>query len=68
VPWLRPASFTAAEPIGSWPACGGLAQNFNADPTLIWVLFVVLALLGGPGPVIYLMLWIIVPEEPQGTA
>ena len=48
--------------------CGGLAQYFNADPTLIRVLFVVLALLGGPGQVIYLVLWIIVPEEPQGTA
>jgi phage shock protein C len=47
--------------------CGGLAQYFNADPTLIRVLFVVLALLGGPGLVIYLVLWIIVPEEPQGT-
>jgi phage shock protein PspC (stress-responsive transcriptional regulator) len=48
--------------------CGGLAQYLNADPTLIRVLFVVLALLGGPGLVIYLVLWIIVPEEPQGTA
>ena len=34
--------------------CGGLAQYFNADATLIRVLFVVLALLGGPGIVIYL--------------
>jgi phage shock protein C len=48
--------------------CGGLAQYFNADVTLIRVLFVVLALLGGPGLVMYLVLWIIVPEEPQGTA
>jgi PspC domain len=43
-------------------------QYFNADATLIRVLFVVLALLGGPGLVIYLVLWILVPEEPQGTA
>jgi phage shock protein C len=28
--------------------CGGLAQYFNTDATLIRVLFVVLALLGGP--------------------
>jgi phage shock protein C len=48
--------------------CGGLAQYFNADATLIRVLFVVLALLGGPGLVIYLVLWIIVPEEPQAAA
>jgi phage shock protein C len=48
--------------------CGGLAQYFHADATLIRVLFVVLALLGGPGLVIYLVLWIIVPEEPQAAA
>ena len=44
--------------------CGGLAQYFNLDATLIRVLFVVLALLGGSGLVIYLVLWIIVPREP----
>ena len=44
--------------------CGGLAQYFNIDPTLIRVLFVVLAVLGGSGLVLYLALWIIVPKEP----
>jgi phage shock protein C len=44
--------------------CGGLAQYFNLDATLIRVLFVVLAVLGGSGLVIYLVLWIIVPREP----
>jgi phage shock protein C len=44
--------------------CGGLAQYFNIDPTLIRVLFVVLAILGGSGLVLYLALWIIVPTEP----
>jgi phage shock protein C len=44
--------------------CGGLAQYFNIDPTLIRVLFVVLAVLGGSGLVLYLALWIIVPREP----
>ena len=48
--------------------CGGLAQYFNTDATLLRVLFVVLALLGGPGLVIYLVLWIAVPEEPLGAA
>jgi phage shock protein PspC (stress-responsive transcriptional regulator) len=43
--------------------CGGLAQYSNIDATLIRVLFVVLALLGGPGLVIYLLMWILVPEE-----
>ena len=44
--------------------CGGLAQYFNIDPTLIRVLFVVLAILGGSGLVLYVALWIIVPTEP----
>jgi phage shock protein C len=48
--------------------CGGLAQSFNLDATLIRVLFVVLAVLGGAGLVIYLAMWIIVPKEPQGAA
>jgi phage shock protein C len=48
--------------------CGGLAQYFNLDATLIRVLFVVLAVLGGSGLVIYLAMWIIVPKEPSGPA
>jgi phage shock protein C len=48
--------------------CGGLAEYFTVDPTLIRVLFVVFALLGGPGLVAYLVLWIVVPEQPSGAA
>jgi len=44
--------------------CGGVAQYFNMDATLIRVLFVVLAVLGGSGLVLYLAMWIIVPNEP----
>lgn len=44
--------------------CGGLAQYFNADATLIRVLFVLLTVLGGAGPIIYLGMWIIVPNQP----
>jgi phage shock protein C len=44
--------------------CGGLADFFNLDATLIRVLFVVLTLLGGSGLVIYLVMWILVPEAP----
>ena len=44
--------------------CGGLAEYFNLDTTLIRVLFVVLAVLGGSGVVLYIALWIIVPREP----
>jgi phage shock protein PspC (stress-responsive transcriptional regulator) len=47
--------------------CGGLAEYFNTDATLIRVLFVVLTLLGGSGIVIYLVMWILVSEEPSGA-
>jgi phage shock protein C len=44
--------------------CGGVAKYFNIDPTLVRVLFVAFAVLGGPGLLAYILLWIIVPEEP----
>ena len=44
--------------------CGGLADYFNLDATLIRVLFIVLAVLGGSGVVLYLAMWIIVPKQP----
>ena len=44
--------------------CGGLAEYFNLDATLIRVLFVVLAVLGGSGVVLYVAMWIIVPKQP----
>jgi phage shock protein C len=44
--------------------CGGLAEYFNTDATLIRVLFVLLTVLGGVGPIIYLAMWIIVPNQP----
>ena len=44
--------------------CGGLAEYFNLDPTLIRVLFVILAVLGGSGVILYIALWIIIPKAP----
>jgi phage shock protein C len=44
--------------------CGGLAEYFGVDATLIRVLFVLLAVLGGSGLVLYLAMWIIVPNQP----
>ena len=48
--------------------CGGLAEYFKIDATLIPVLFIVFAVLGGPGLLAYVLLWIIVPEQPVGAA
>ena len=44
--------------------CGGLAEYFGIDATLIRVLFVLLAVLGGSGVVVYVAMWIIVPKQP----
>jgi phage shock protein C len=41
--------------------CGGLAEYFDLDATLIRVLFLVLAVFGGSGLVIYVVMWLIVP-------
>jgi phage shock protein C len=44
--------------------CGGLAQYLGVDATAIRVIFVVLAVLGGSGLIIYLAMWLLVPTEP----
>lgn len=49
--------------------CGGLGQYFGVDPTLIRLFFVVATLLtGGIFLLVYLVTWIVAPEEPFGLA
>jgi len=43
--------------------CSGLADYLNIDPTIIRILFVVIAFAGGASLLAYLIMWIIVPEE-----
>lgn len=43
--------------------CGGLADYFKIDPTIVRLIFVVLALGGGSGVLIYLILWAILPKK-----
>jgi phage shock protein C len=40
----------------------GLAEYMNLDPTIVRLLFVLLALAGGPGILIYIIMWIVMPE------
>jgi phage shock protein C len=42
--------------------CGGLAEYFNIDATVMRVLFLILAVFGGWGLVLYLVMWIVVPD------
>jgi phage shock protein C len=49
--------------------CGGLGEYLNTDPTVIRILFFVIILISfGAGLVLYLAMWLIVPEEPFSTA
>lgn len=45
--------------------CGGIAEYFDIDPTLVRIGYVVLSLGSAafPGLLIYLILWTIMPKE-----
>lgn len=43
--------------------CAGLGHYFNLDPTIVRILFLI-ALLGfGVGPLVYIILWIVMPAS-----
>lgn len=42
--------------------CSGMAAYWRIDPTLVRVIFVILAVFGMAGILIYLILWILLPE------
>lgn len=46
--------------------CGGIARRFGWSPTLVRVAFVVSCVLPGPQVLAYLVLWALVPKEPEG--
>ena len=47
--------------------CAGLGEFLEIDPTVMRLVFVIAGLLGYVGPLllVYLVLFIVVPEEPQ---
>ena len=46
--------------------CGGIAEYLDVDPTLVRLFFVALTLLsGGQGLLIYIVLMLVVPEQPK---
>lgn len=44
--------------------CAGIAEYFGWDPTLVRAGWIVLTLLGGSGILLYLILWLVMPEAP----
>ena len=45
--------------------CGGIADSFGWDPTLVRVLYVTISVLSAavPGLLIYVILWLLIPAE-----
>ena len=43
--------------------CAGLANYINIDPTIMRILFVIIAFAGGASVLVYLIMWIVMPEE-----
>jgi len=44
--------------------CVGLADYFGIDATIVRILFVLFALAGGPGLILYIILMLVIPEAP----
>lgn len=47
--------------------CGGLADYFGIDATILRVIFVFITLFGGSGIILYVILWVVVPSETTKT-
>lgn len=44
--------------------CGGIAEYFNVDPTLVRLGLVLFCAMGGSGLIAYIVMAIIVPQDP----
>jgi phage shock protein PspC (stress-responsive transcriptional regulator) len=47
--------------------CGGIAKWLGWDPTIVRVVYVMVTLLSAafPGVILYILLWILMPLEPE---
>ena len=43
--------------------CGGIAEYFEVDPTLVRLIWVAVSLLAGVGILLYLIMWVVMPLE-----
>lgn len=43
--------------------CGGIANYFDVDPTVIRLIWVIFTLVGGSGLIVYIIAAIIMPDE-----
>jgi phage shock protein C len=45
--------------------CGGIAEYFDIDPTLVRLALVAITLFGGSGIIAYIVAYLVIPEAPQ---
>ena len=47
--------------------CGGIADSLGWDPTLVRILYVLVSVVSAafPGILVYLVLWMVMPEAPS---
>ena len=45
--------------------CGGIAEYFNIDPTIVRLAWAIFSLAGGSGVLAYIIALIIIPEKPH---
>lgn len=43
--------------------CGGVAEYFNLDPTIVRIIYAILTFAGFAGLLIYLIMWLLIPED-----
>ena len=48
--------------------CGGLGEYFNIDPIIVRLIFIAFALIAGGGLLLYLIMWLVIPQEPTEGA
>jgi phage shock protein C len=44
--------------------CGGIAEYFGVDSTLIRVIWIIIALIAGSGILAYFIAWLLIPRRP----
>jgi phage shock protein C len=45
--------------------CGGLAEYFDLDPTIVRVIWLLAVFVAGTGFLLYIILWIVLPVAPD---
>ncbi|MFN3586647.1 MAG: PspC domain-containing protein [Moraxellaceae bacterium] len=49
---------------------GGIAKRYDMDATVVRIIFVLVSLFSAafPGILVYLILWVLIPQEPESAS